>query len=306
MITDYFPETLCGSTVVVTEVPTDTGVDDLNGLGDLRIELNVAKGWRGGSLRFLKNLKNLKGLIVIGGVNSDVDVVQDLTGLVRLRLPAGIRHSLDLSQLEMLEDLYIDSAKAPINLPRNSLRKIGWYCPKQRDIDSLRKLEGLTHVGFLQSRAEDLSVLGEFELQYLQLAGFSKLMDFSFIRKLNSLRYLEIDTCKGISNLSMVENCRELEILVVDNIGPMESLLPVQNCQKLKVISFVDRTNILDGKIRFLNQFPLLETVAFQERRHYDAKRVDLPSKQQPGQTIPAESISRVVEMMKTIEKHAE
>lgn len=208
MITDYFPGTVCGSTVVVTEVPTNTAVDDLNSLGDLRIELNVAKGWRGGSLRFLKNLKNLKGLIIIGGDNSDIDVGQELTGLVRLDLPAGIRHSLDLSQLEMLEYLNLDSVKAPINLPRNSLKKIGWYCPKQRDIDSLRKNEGLTHVGFLQSRAEDLSVLGEFDLQYLRLAGFSKLMDFSFIRNLDNLRYLDIDTCKGLSSLAVVENCK--------------------------------------------------------------------------------------------------
>jgi hypothetical protein len=153
MITNYFPDTVCGSTVVVTEVPTDTAVDELNRLGDLQIELNVAKGWRGGSLRFLKNLKNLKGLIVIGGVNIDIDVIQELTGLVRLGLPAGIRHTIDLSQLEMLEYLNLDSIKAPVNLPRNSLKKIGWYCPKQRDIDSLRKSAGLTHVGFLQSRA---------------------------------------------------------------------------------------------------------------------------------------------------------
>lgn len=306
MITDYFPETVCGSTVVVTEVPTDIEVDNLNSLGNLQIELNVAKGWRGGSLRFLKNLKNLKGLIVIGGVNIDMDVVQELTDLVKLDLMAGIPHSLDLSQLELLEDLRLDSVKAPINLPRKRLRKIGWYSPKQRDIDSLRKIDGLTHVGFLQSRAEDLSVLEEFDLLYLRLGGFSKLMNFSFIRKLNSLRYLDIDTCKGLSNLRVVENCRELEFMAIDNVGPIESLLPVHNCQKLKVISFVERTNILDGKIRFLNQFPLLETVAFQERRHYDAKRVDLPSKPQPGPPIPMESISSVREMMRKIENYAE
>lgn len=305
MLSDYFPETVCGSTVVVSEVPTDAAVDDLNRLGDLQIELNVARGWRGGSLRFLKNLKNLKGLVIIGGDNSDIDVVQELTGLVRLDLPGGGRQSLDLSQLEMLEDLYLDSIEAPINLPRNSLRKIGWYCPKQRDIDSLRKNEGLTHVNFLQSRAEDLSVLGEFDLQYLRLGGFSKLMDFSFIRKLESLRYLDIDTCKRISNLHIVENCSELEFMSIENVGAIESLLPAQNCPKLKVISFVE-TNVLDGKIRFLNQFPQLETVAFQERRHYDAKRADLPSKQQPGPPIPMESIASVCEMMKRIEKNGE
>lgn len=306
MMTDYFPDTACGSTVVVTEVPTDTAVDDLNRLGDLRIELNVSKGWRGGSLRFLEKFKNLKGLIIIGGDNSDIDVVQELTGLVRLDLPAGIQHSLDLSELEMLEDLYLDSVKEPINLPRNSLRKIGWYCPKQRDVDSLRKNEGLTHVGFLQSRAEDLSVLGEFDLQYLRLAGFSKLADFSFIRNLENLRYLDVDTCKGLSSLDVVENCKELEYLAIDNVGTIESLLPVQNCQKLKVCSFVESTNILDGKIRFLNEFSQLETVAFRERRHYDAKRADLPSMQQLGLPIPVESISSVCEIMNRMNNHGE
>ena len=296
MISDYFPETVCGSTVVVSEVPSDTAVDDLNSLGELQIELNVAKGWRSGSLRFLTSLKNLKGLIIIGGVNSDIDVVQELTGLVRLVLPAGIRQPLDLSQLKMLEDLYLNSVRAPIKLPRN-VRKIGWYRPKQRDIDSLRKNEGLTHVGFLQSRAEDLSVLGEFDLQYLRLAGFSKLLDFSFIHRLESLRYLDIDTCKCFSNLRLVENCRELEYLAIDNVGRIESLLPIQKCLKLKVISFVESTNIIDGKLRFLKQFPQLETVAFQERRHYDAKRADLPSKQRAGLPVPVESITRVCEL---------
>ena len=306
MISDYFPETRCGSKVVVSDVPTDSAIDDLNKLGDLQIELNVAKGWRGGSLKFLKKLKNLKGLIVIGGVNSDVEVIQELTGLVRLDLPGGNRLSFDLSQLEMLEYLNLDSVKAAINLPRNSLKKIGWYCPKQRDIDSLRKNEGLTHVEFLQSRAEDLTVLGEFDLQYLRLAGFSKLMDFSFIRNLENLRYLDIDTCKGLSSLDIVENCKELEFLAIDNVGTIESLLPVQNCQKLKVCSFVESTNVLDGKIRFLNELSQLETVAFRERRHYDAKRVDLPSRQQPGLPIPVESISSVCEMMKRIENYGE
>ncbi len=305
MISDYFPETACGSKVVVSEVPMETAVDDLNKMGDLQIELNVAKGWLGGSLKFLKSLKNLKGLIIVGGVNSDIDVVQDLTSLVRLDLPGGSCHPLDLSHLEMLKDLYLDSVKAPIKLPRN-LRKIGWYCPKQSDIDRLQKNEGLTHVGFLQSRAEDLSVLGEFDLQSLRLAGFSKLKDFSFIRRLESLRYLDIDTCKGFSNLRVVENCSELEFIAIDNVGSIESLSPVNNCPKLKVISFVDSTDILDGKIRFLNQFPKLETVAFRERRHYDAKRADLPSKQQPGPPIPVENISSVCEMMRRIKKNGE
>jgi hypothetical protein len=306
MISDYFPETACGSIVIVSEVPTDDVIDDLNRRGDLHIELNVAKGWRNGSLRFLDKLKNLKGLTIIGGVNSDIDVVQDLTGLVKLVLQAGITYPLDLSKLQVLEDLNLDSVKAPINLPSKSLRKIGWYCPKQGDVDSLRKNEGLTHVGFLQSRAEDLSVLGEFDLQYLRLAGFSKLEDFSFIRNLENLRYLDVDTCKGLSSLDVVENCKELEYLAIDNVGTIESLLPVQNCQKLKVCSFVESTNILDGKIRFLNEFSQLETVAFRERRHYDAKRADLPSMQQLGLPIPVESISSVCEIMNRMKNHGE
>ncbi len=272
----------------------------------MHIELNVAKGWRNGSLRFLDKLKNLKGLTIIGGVNSDIDVVQDLTGLVKLVLQAGISYPLDLSKLQVLEDLNLDSVKAPINLPSKSLRKIGWYCPKQGDVDSLRKNEGLTHVGFLQSRAGDLSVLGEFDLQYLRLAGFSKLADFSFIRNLENLRYLDVDTCKGLSSLDVVENCKELEYMAIDNVGTIESLLPVQNCQKLKVCSFVESTNILDGKIRFLNEFSQLETVAFRERRHYDAKRADLPSMQQLGLPIPVESISSVCEIMNRMKNHGE
>ena len=53
MISDYFPETVCGSIVIVSEVPTDDVIEDLKSRDDCSMKLIIAKACGNAILIFL-------------------------------------------------------------------------------------------------------------------------------------------------------------------------------------------------------------------------------------------------------------
>lgn len=266
---------------VVTESLGKDAVSELNSECISHIELNVAKGWHGGSIAFLKAIDVLKKLSIVGGAVEDFSIIESLKDLQELRLQSVTCKRLQLRQLIGLESLVLGIGKGELQLPgSDSLESLAWNGGSTNNIvEQLRHVGNLRTLSLVGNRLESLdSLSSKAVIEDLRLVMMPKLKDCVFLNTMPHLRKLYVDTCKGFSSIQPLSYLKKLESLVLDNVGKVETLYPVFSLHRLEEVIFCENTNIIDGKIRMLCELPLLRKVAFANRRHYDCKLYDLLS----------------------------
>jgi hypothetical protein len=276
-----------------------------NGIRDVYV--NIAFGWPGYDLSFVKDVPDLLSLEVLTSRVDDPAVVESLTRLRFLSLSLIITGRIDFSRFPELEEVYLTwTPKAESVFGCTSLRKIGMsrYKTEEGDLSAFCSLSNLEVLGLGVcniTRIGDLSCLTH--LRKLEINRATKLASLDGIELLRGLRELHIETCRRIGRIDPIAQLENLERLLLPNNGPIDSLKPLRRLKKLREFFFYESTNVLDGDLTPLKDLPNLEDVAFQPRRHYNLKPDDLPSKPGPSST---EWSRRLDEMMDSAQERNE
>lgn len=245
------------------------------------LDLNIAFGWQGKNLEFLKALDSLQSLEILDGVRDDVSPIHFLSKLKRLKLELVHKTVVDYSCFPKLEDLVI--TWSPGNKSFSKCISLKNICIFRYNADSknlcsfskLINLEQLCLKGTNIREIGDLSGLRGFRKLEIGLA--TKLSSLGGLEKLSELIVLGIQGCRKLSNINGVTHLNKLEVLNISGNGDIKSLKPIEGLKNLQKVFFYDDTNILDGDLTVLKCLPRLKDVSFKQRRHYNLKRIDLP-----------------------------
>jgi Leucine-rich repeat (LRR) protein len=243
---------------------------------------NIALGWPGHDLSFVKDLPELLSLEVLTDRVDDLAVIECLAKLRFLSLSLIITERIDFSQFPEIEEVHLGwSPKAKSVLRCTSLRRLLMtnYKSTVGDLSafcSLSNLECLWLKVCNITSTGDLSCLTH--LRRLEINRATKLMSLDGIEALRGLQELHVETCRRITRIDPVGQLTNLERLLLPNNGEIESIKPLRGLKKLRQFLFYESTNIKDGDLTPLKALPSLQDVAFQPRRHYNLKQEDLPN----------------------------
>ncbi len=277
-----------------------------NGIRDVYV--NIAFGWPGYDLAFVKDLPDLLGLEVLTSRVEDLPVIEYLTKLRFLSLSLIITDRINFSRFPDLEEVRIGwSPKVRSVFGCTSLRNVLMtnYRSKEGDLTafcSLPNLEclwlkvcNITHIG-------DLSCLTH--LRELEIGRATKLVSLDGIEGLRKLQKLEISTSRKFARIDPIGQLENLEQLWLINDGNIETIKPLRNLKKLREFFFYESTNIVEGDLTPLKELPHLTNVPFGGRRHYNLRPEDFPGNERP----PRKELRRMVDeaIQRSLEKYEE
>lgn len=251
---------------------------DAQRLGVVELELNYAKGWKGGDVAFLADLTFLRVLEITDWNLRDVSPVHGLRALTRLKISTYCNTAIDFTSFPELEDLSLEwRAKATSLFECRSVERV--FLNKYTG-DDLAPLLGLPRLVHLAVAGPKISMVGASPgtpLEFLGVYGAKRLTSLRGVEYLAKLRALEVNDCKNALDIEPLRALRGLESVHLCDDGDIESLEPLAEHGRLKELLFFGSTSVRDGRISVLRPL-LLRKVVFQDRRHYDMKRAEFPS----------------------------
>ncbi len=245
---------------------------------DIReLELNIGKGWRGESIEFLKELPQLKSLIIGDLTLELIEPIHYLHELVELVLETYSDTPVNFNAFPKLQSCWFEWIKGSDSLfERTGLKILGVNNYKKKSSEPFSRITKLEQLSLLNSPVEDLSgVFRLTNLRFLRITRLHKITSLSGIAALNGLEELEIQTCKGIGSVSEIFRLGRLKALFLSNIGNIETLRGIENLTELEQLIFDESTNIVNGDLSPVLSLKKLEKISFQNRRHYTHRRED-------------------------------
>jgi len=229
-------------------------------------------------LSFLTKLPDLTELQIIDFNLDDVSPVHDLHKLKSLQISTYCKSEIDFRQFPHLEDVALEwRPKAKSLYECTSLKRIFINRWSGRSFEGFGRTQGLRKLSLKGSRLERIGQVSFPHLEELEIALAVKLASLEGVETLRALKSLWINTCKKIDDLSPISSLTGLESVHFCNCGDVPSLKPLLGLHRLRQFLFYESTNVLDGDLEVLKRLPRLESIAFQQRRHYNCKRADFP-----------------------------
>ncbi|PWR25710.1 hypothetical protein DKG74_01750 [Zavarzinia aquatilis] len=96
------------------------------------------------------------------------------------------------------------------------------------------------------------------------------------VQYLAMLQSINLDTVRGISSVKELALSTALKRVNLNNLGAIDTLKPLRALPEVEMLNFVESTNITDGDIAVLAEFPMLKICGFMNRRHYNMTREEL------------------------------
>lgn len=252
------------------------------GIGDVtdvaHLELNYAAGWKGDELSFLKSFSGLVSLDLRSYSWVDTTGLQACTGLRHLRLHLFNGEPLDLSPFKELEDLRILWQSSYRGLECCVGLKVLYMTGHEgTDLSVCSTLGELRHLTVASSKIKSTTGIAAcHKLVFLGLGNDKQLTEVSDVEELD-LRWVELQQCPRLGSVRSLESQGRVSNLDLSEMKAIESLSPVFHMQELEVLTFTGSTNILDGNLSPLKNLKRLKTVSFQDRKHYNCKRIEFP-----------------------------
>lgn len=251
------------------------------------VYLNIAFGWAGDDLSFLKDLKGLLALDILTSYVEDTSSIHSLTELQSLQVEATCKTPLDFSFFPKLEDAAVDwNNKVESLFQCPSLKELYIYIYKSKD-KSMSAFSQLPNLEILRLKNTSVRSVGDIsglkKLKILKIGLGPKLESLEGLEALSELRILQLDTCRKIKRVDPIGKLKKLQELCLCGCGEIETLKPVANLKKLQKICFCSSTKILDGDMRVLLGLPKLKKAGFREWRHYNLKNKDMPGYVDPN-----------------------
>jgi len=264
-----------GTKAILSGEWTPSLASDLHSANIAELEINVAKGWRGHNIDFVRTFPQLQSLEVFSLGLKDVSAVHHLHSLKRLAVTTYCETPIDASQFPELESIALEWRPGCESVfACSTLREcfINRYSSKGTlPVERLPHLESLS---ILNSSIRSLHGLVPLKsLTRLRIAGLRTLSSLSGIDSLVKLVDLDISSCNKLTSITEVYNLRKLIRLMLNNCGSIESLRPILALHQLTTISFWESTTIADGDLSPLLALTSLKQVSFANRRHYSHTR---------------------------------
>lgn len=237
--------------------------------------LNYALGWRGGSLDFLRKLRNLKDFTILDWRIQDIRAIHSLSNARRLQIYTYCNTPIDFGSFPHLEDCGFEwRPKSESLFCCKSLKRLFLNRYHADDLKSFASMKSLESLKLANCTPKTLGGLENLRsLKELGIYNANKITSLNELGRLRNLKRLEIRGCRGISNINAIAVLKELRFLEVSDCGAIESLRPVEDLKNLRELYFIESTSILDGDLSFLQKMPALEVAWFQNRKHYSHTR---------------------------------
>lgn len=244
------------------------------------LELNDGKGWIGQNLEFLKDLPDLKSIIIIDLKIISIEPIHYLKELVSLKVITYNKDPINFKSFPKLVECGFEWIKGSESLfEMSNLKKLFINRYNKNDSDVFSKLVNLESLSILNSQIENLLGISSLrKLQNLRLGNLKKISTLQGLENLKDLETLEIQKCKGILDVSVIFNLTKLKQLFLIDMGNISSINGIENLTSLNEFLFYESTNISDGDLIPLKNLPSLRKISFQNRKHYTLKREDFVS----------------------------
>jgi hypothetical protein len=241
--------------------------------------LNEVHGFDVPSLSLLGKFSNLESLEVVFGRDQDLSFVENLKTLKRLSIGPLNAATLDFTKLPLLEQVFChwhDGIKSVLRC--KSLKVIGLVNYPGANFLEFQDLARVTHLRLLSPGIVDFpGIEAMSRLEHLWIQRAQRLRHLDGIEYLNHLRILSLESCMKVENIEPLATMDQLEMLDLDSCGNLPSIRPIKNLHRLDSIWLIERTNIVDGDISYLDELPNLIKVYFPNRKHYNRKRENYP-----------------------------
>lgn len=207
------------------------------------VVVNSCKGYKTEDISFVKQLTNLRGLILAND-NTDTSVINALASLQYLSV-AKVNSPLDFSLLPLLEVYRGDWSKNLVNLGKStSLRELCLYGfkPKTADLTDLNALSQLKSLEFVQGNISTLAGIEQLVvLEFLELCHQRYLTDLSALIngpvRLNKIRF---ESCKKITSYAAIAGCINLTALSIEKSAAIDDVSFIHELKQLKDFLFIN------------------------------------------------------------------
>lgn len=269
-----------GTKAVIKGIWKDSYLDFLLENEVQELELNDGKGWTGVNLDFLKDLPDLKSIIIIDLKIKSIEPIHNLKELVSLNVITYSKDPINFKSFPKLVECGFEWIKGSESLfEMSNLKKLFINRYNKNDSDVFSKLVNLESLSILNSQIENLLGISSLrKLQNLRLGNLKKISTLQGLENLKDLETLEIQKCKGISDVSVIFNLTKLKQLFLIDMGNISSINGIENLTSLNEFLFYESTNISDGDLIPLKNLPSLRKISFQNRKHYTLKSEDFVS----------------------------
>ena len=237
--------------------------------------LNYAKGFRGESIDFIRDLP-IRKLDLLARWIDDLTPIHSLAPtLTELRVESAPHAKIDLQNLAKLTTLasnWTQVEKSVMHCAR--LANVTFAPYSAPNLYPLACLEALKTVILKECRVLfSLDGIEDFppQLRELSVMLAPKLADIESLRraKLPRLSRLELDTCRKLVHIEAAAHLSSLTFLNLSEGNEISSLAPVQSLTSLETLFLYGSTRILDGDLSPVTTLPKLMDFRLRSRRHY-------------------------------------
>jgi len=239
--------------------------------------LNVAQGWQGTDLSFLKDLDMIEELQIIAPQTENLAAIENMKALQQLSITTNTRETIDFNKLEKLRSCYLywwNNTKSVFEC--RNLESVYFDKLKLKDysiITHLSKLKSLTIANCPITATDWIHELAQ--LNQLSLYNCKKIPTFNPISQLKNLNRLEISGYRNLGSIDFLRNLTELEILLLTDVGEITNLSPFESLTQLKAFCFAGaKTRVSDGNLSVLETLPRLAMLMFRPWKHYTHKLI--------------------------------
>jgi len=264
--------------MVLRSAWSDDLVDQIRSNAVRELELNYAKGWQGKDVIFLAKLTELMSLGITNLNIRDISPIHDLHHLRALDINTYCKTRIDFFQFPVLQAAGLEWRKGAESLfASQQLEKLFINKLKVKNLSVFKQLQRLASLNLKNLGILEIGDINMPTLTSLKIGNARKLSSLEGIEGFPNLARLEIIGCRAITNIEPLASLRHLEWLCLGDDGAVPSLAPIATMTNLKEFHFFESTKVLDGDLAPLKQLPGLQSVSFQERRHYNLRRKDFP-----------------------------
>jgi hypothetical protein len=149
-----------------------------------------------------------------------------------------------------------------------------WHLKRElNSFNTLSENDKLSYLELNWANVKNFDGIEKFKhLKRLELHYCVKLEnDFGLSRLKNSLEYLHINTSKKFKFSNELIQLKKLKVLSLNTCGPIDNLNFLDYLPNLIDFRFVD-TDILDGNLQPILDHPIIKSVGFKNKKHYNIK----------------------------------
>lgn len=225
-------------------------------------------------LEFLREVPDLRGLVLNAGDIRDLAPIEELRQLETLTLntPKRPRLNLDFGAFPNLRSLamYWNRGFESVFGCR-TLERLFVFDPPDTDLDRFADIDSLARLELSEGRKlNETAGIERFpDLKFFGLYFQAGLQALTGLSHAVTLEELAIESCKKLMAIDEVSGLTRLRRLKLADCGAIASLKPLAKLSDLDSFLAWESTNVADGDLSVLLRLPNLRDVALMSRRHY-------------------------------------